>query len=494
MAWLASVFTPRVLFLSAVFTTINVLFIRAVQDPDFWWHIRTGQWIAEHFALPAHDIYTYTVSGHLWTDHEYLTEVLMWLAYSHFGIAPIVTGFAAVTWAAFWLMFRTADGARQPYVVVGLALALAAVAGAPIWGPRAQMITFFLSCLELMWLHSFLRGRSRAIVWFPLVMLVWANMHAGWVIGFAFLGLATTTEFVHFLRDRHDAAHRSRLKTLAIVAAVSAVAVAFTPHGLSLYLYPFHTQGSPAQQNLINEWASPNFHFTEMRFFELMLMLLIAGFALRRPSLFELLLSIAVLALALQSVRHVALFIAAVTPILIVTWSDVYRRHERAIRGRWQRSQAPASALLPVVAVATILLIAGATAYKAGNELERQDAVTRTQVPVGAANFLAAHPEIGTRMYNQYGWGGYLAYRFYPDPNRRVFIFGEGDLMGDSLLNQYEDVQTLRPDWSSILDRYHVDYVVYNRGEALDNVLASLPGWKKVYADDVAVVYVRASR
>ena len=63
--------------------------------------------------------------------------------------------------------------------------------------------------------------------------------------------------------------------------------------------------------------------------------------------------------------------------------------------------------------------------------------------------------------------------------------------MGDDLLNQYEDVQTLRPDWQQVLDRYGVDYIVYNRGEALDNVLRTSSKWKLVYEDSVAVIYVR---
>ena len=96
-------------------------------------------------------------------------------------------------------------------------------------------------------------------------------------------------------------------------------------------------------------------------------------------------------------------------------------------------------------------------------------------------------------MYNQYGWGGYLANRFYPDADRRVFIFGEASVMGDSFLQQYQDVQTLAPDWSEVLDRYGVDYVVYNRHAALTNVLESLPDrWDcSVYQDKVAEICVR---
>ena len=122
---------------------------------------------------------------------------------------------------------------------------------------------------------------------------------------------------------------------------------------------------------------------------------------------------------------------------------------------------------------------------------DHQRSLDQSSYPVGAADWLAVHPEVGTRMYNQYGWGGYLADRFYPQPNRRVFIFGEAALMGDDLLNKYQDVQTLRSDLQQVLDSYQVDYVVYNRGEALANVLATQSQWKLVYEDSVAVIYVR---
>jgi hypothetical protein len=142
-----------------------------------------------------------------------------------------------------------------------------------------------------------------------------------------------------------------------------------------------------------------------------------------------------------------------------------------------------------------LLVIAGTTALHISGSISptSQRSLDASTYPIGAADWLAAHPDVGTRMYNQYGWGGYLAERFYPASNRKVFIFGEAALMGDGLLNEYEDVQTLRPDWTQVLDRWKVDYIVYNRGEALANVLATQPGWKLVYEDSVAVIYLRST-
>ena len=148
---------------------VLMLFTAGIQDPDFWWHLRVGRWMVENGRLPSHDLFTYTVPVHVWTDHEYLTEVLMWLVYSATGAVGIAILFGLVTWAGFWLIYRQVR--RQPFVIVGLGLALGALAGWPIWGPRAQMITFALSCLELYWLQGYLSGRSRALNFFPLVML-----------------------------------------------------------------------------------------------------------------------------------------------------------------------------------------------------------------------------------------------------------------------------------------------------------------------------------
>jgi hypothetical protein len=487
---LAEWLSTRTLLIGGVLFAILMLFIEGIQDPDFWWHLRVGRWIVDNGRLPSHDLFTFTVPDHVWTDHEYLTEVLMWLTYTATGTVGLAIAFGLITWAGFWLIYRQVR--RDAFVIVGVGLALGALAGWPIWGPRAQMITFAFSCLELYWLQGYLSGRSRALTFFPLVVIVWANLHGGWVIGFAWLGVALVSVLVSWAMDRSNPAHKAHARFLAIVTAASVVAVLATPHGLSLYLYPFQTQGSVAQQKLIVEWFSPDFHQIYLRPFEAMVFIVVAGFALRRPSLYQFLLVAASLGLALQSVRHIALFVAAATPVMISSYSEYWK--ELAARKGW-KAQAPVRPLFAIVTAVALVLVTLVAAVKIDSDVSPpvQAKLDASSYPIGAADWLASHPEVGTQMYNQYGWGGYLANRFYPDPNRKVFIFGEAELMGDPLLNEYNDVQNLRPDWTAILDKYHVDYVVFNTGEALSNVLATQPAWKVVYQDNVATIYVRAT-
>src|SRR5215472_16703885 len=70
---------PRTILLGSVLVASLALLIRPVTDRDFWLHAATGRWIVEHAQLPSHDLFTYTVPGHRWVNHEYLSEVVLWL-------------------------------------------------------------------------------------------------------------------------------------------------------------------------------------------------------------------------------------------------------------------------------------------------------------------------------------------------------------------------------------------------------------------------------
>jgi hypothetical protein len=484
----------RTLLLGATLVSSLALFVRPVSDTDLWFHTAVGRWIVEHGRLPAHDLFTYTVPDHRWVNHEYLSEVLLWLLQARFGLVGVSVAFGALAYAGLLLVVAACRPRRQPYVIVALATVLAALAGAPIWGARPQMVTFVLASLELLWLRRFLRGEpgrggSRAILWLPAVMVLWSNLHGGWPIGLLFLGIAMAAEAAGFLRDRSPA-HRDRLRLLAVAGGLSLLAAGLNPNGPAIYVYPLQTLTSTAQQSLIREWASPDFHIAIVRPFELMVLLLLAGFALSRPSAFDVMVALAGLALALESVRHIAIFVATATPALVVAWSDAWRHH--VVPRLPARPRAPLPRWAPAVTAITLLVVAGTIGQRVAEQLADQPAVTAQVVPVGAADWLAAHPRVGTRMFNEYSWGGYLANRFAPDHRRSLFVVSEGVLMGDAQLYRYEQVSALHPGWQRVLDQTGVDYVVFGRGSALDDVLATEPGWRLAYRDGTAVIYVRA--
>ncbi|HEX6488414.1 MAG TPA: hypothetical protein VF137_06005 [Candidatus Dormibacteraeota bacterium] len=447
-----------------------------------------------HHALPSRDLYTFTVPNHVWTDHEYLSEVLMALLWALGGSVAISLAFGIVTWLGFYWIWQAFDGFRQPFAIGGVVIALTALAGGPIWGPRAQMISFALVCLQLLWIRRYLAGRSRAILWLPLLMILWANLHSGWAVAFVILGVVLVAEAAMWVWTRQPA-HAQHFRRLGLVTLLSAVAVAATPHGLALYTYPFATQFSTAQQSLIAEWMSPDFHLRSLQPLLAFVLVVIIAFAWRRPSLTDMLLTVVLLGLALHAVRQTTIFLAVAAPPLALSLFSVWREEVRPrVAGLVSARDRPQPIALSALTGVVLLIVLAATAVKITDGLRNESKAIAGDFPVAASDWIAAHPDlVGTRMYNQYGWGGYLIYRFHSDsnPSRKVFIFGEALLMGDPLLYTYQDVQTLRPSWEKVLDEYGVDYIVYNRGEALDNVLRTQHGWRLVYEDKIAVIYVR---
>lgn len=462
---------------------------RRVGTPDYWWHTLTGELITQNHGLVRSDLYTYTVAGTPWTDHEYGSQVLFYLLTRAGGLLAVSLFFAAVVLVGFWVVLARirATGGADP-VVAGASLILGAAAGFFMWSAAPQMFDFLFIAVELLLIERFLAGHTRMLWFLPLLVLVWANLHGGFLVGLLILVVLMVALAVQWALKGRDAGERMLLGRTTLVTAGSVVASFITPWGPSLFVYVWRTLFSPEQPTFIAEWQSPDFHDIKMLGFLLMLVVLLVGFALRRPRLFDALLVIAAAALALRSVRFTIVFAVVATPIVAWQWSTalwaVRDRLAPRLRGVTSRDVTFGLGLL-----AAVVAVAGVAA--AGLTLRNQTASTRANFPVAAADWLAAHPDVGARVFNQYDWGGYLADRFYPDPNRRVFIYGEAELMGDQLLADYVDVNQVKSDWERVLDRYRVDYVVFATGKPLDAVLQQSSTWRLAYSDDVADIFVR---
>ena len=490
--------TPGGLLLAAALLIAALPVTGPIRDPDFWWHLRTGQLILDRHALLGTDPYTYTAMGHVWVMHEWLTEVLFALLHSAGGLALIVVVLTVVTWLGLVFLIQRARLSRPNNATVALGLLLATVAGYPIWGPRAQMVTFALTSLVLLLVERHLRRGGRLIWALVPLFLVWSNLHSGFIIGAAFIVLILAAEWIAGRLGIPGAAPRARVRELVWVAAACLAVVVINPNGPGIYLYPFQTQGSAAQQALILEWQSPDFHIGQLLPFGLMLLSLAVMVATnRRLTPRDAVLALATTALSLQSVRHVALFIAACTPLWIqqaemtrvryATW-----RLTRPRRGR--RWTAPPARLMALTSVPVLLALSLFPASRlAAAAATREDSSYYAKFfPVCAAQWLKDAPG-GLHIFNQYGEGGYLASELGSSRGDKVFIFGDAALMGDPLLLEAGAVESVDPGWETTLHNSGTDLVLFDRSTALDNALLASPHWIRVYRDALSDAFVPAT-
>ncbi|MGP8161322.1 MAG: hypothetical protein ACLQGJ_08920 [Candidatus Dormibacteria bacterium] len=504
--------TPGGLLLVAALLVTGIAVTSSITDPDFWWHLRTGQLlIANHLQLLGTAPYTYTVPGHHWTMHEWLFEVGVAALYSVGGLGSIVPVLSLLTWCGVVLILLRARLHTRNRLSLGIGLIVAALAANPIWGPRDQMVDFTFSCLVLLLIERHLLRGGRSL-WLMLpLFLLWSNLHGGFVVGLAFAALIVVTEAAGGRLGLPDPVPPRRIATLAGVTVLSTLVSMVNPNGPGILLYAAETLASPAQQALILEWQSPDFHMLEVRGFAVMLVSLL-GFLVvnRRVRARDAVLVAATAGLALDSVRNVALFVAAASPVWIEQLSRLLDR-VRAGDGRGMRTRPSASPPgpapgaeaapptvpaptpgrgLPQFGVRVTALVVMSAALLAGwVGLRLVPAMTTSPTalsyantyPVCASVWLRSAPH-GLRIFNQYGEGGYLSWSL-AGTGDRIFIFGDAALMGDSLLYTYADVADVTPGWESILQRYGTEVVLFDTGTALDHVLEASPAWVMVYSD-----------
>jgi hypothetical protein len=284
------------------------------------------------------------------------------------------------------------------------------------------------------------------------------------------------------------------VRRLALLLAGSVVVCAVNLNGPSIILYPLGTLGSVAQQSLILEWHSPDFHDWSVRIFGIMLLSLVALIVVnRRIRLRDAALVLATGVLSLQSVRHIALFVAASTPVWI-NQADMLLQRRRAGQRR-PRPHLPPVAMRVIgwVVLCGAVLAVYISARLVPAMRTREDSLFYAQdFPVCAARWLASDPR-PLRIFNQYGEGGYLAYRLSAQGDH-VFIFGDAALMGDKLLIEYGDVESVTPQWDGIVRGAGTDLVLFDTGAPLSNVMLRARDWVEVYRDAHNIAFAPRDR
>jgi hypothetical protein len=492
---LDSLTAPSGLFVAAILIIIALPVTRTIQDPDFWWHLRAGQLIIQHGGLLGNDPFTYTVPGHHWTMHEWLNEVLFAIEYTIGGLGLIVLILSAVTWAGLICVMQKARLRRPGRGVLGVGMLIAVVAGFPIWGPRVQMITFAFAALTLLLVERHLVRGGKAIWWLVPLFLVWSNFHSGFVIGLGFIAIILVAEVAGAWLRMPDAAPRDRLRPLLFVLIASTAVSMVNPNGPTILLYALGTQTSGAQQSLIQEWFSPSFHDWEVLVYGAMLlglvMLVVSNRHIRAR---DAALVLVTGALSLQSARHIALFVAAGTPVFIDQLAMATPRLRAAVRRArrrpaTQRVQPPL--LFRATATALVLVALGGIALAwliPKMQVQAYSLVYAREFPVCAAQWLKGARE-PLKIFNQYGEGGYLAYELSARGDK-LYIFGDAAVMGDALLYKYAQVETAEPGWDSIIRDAGTDVVLYDVNTPLADLMDHSAGWVKVYQDALSVAFV----
>ncbi len=476
--------TTRRLFALILFTALFAMTVREISDPDFWWHLRTGQLILNSQSIPHTDLFSFTASGKEWVTHEWLSEVLIYLLYRLGGFTLLSIFFATVITVAFSVAFWNSDA--RPYAA-GFVVFLGALATAPTWGVRPQMLSLLLSSIFLFLLDRYAQRDGLKYI-APLVPLtiLWVNLHSGFALGLAIVAAYLFARVAEpFLTHSLALPPSHTLQPLTIVFLLCVLAVLINPNGARMYSYPFETLTSRAMQTYIQEWFSPDFHDPQWQPFAFLLIgLIVAGIASRARVPVPQLLLLALLGYAsLRSARNIPLFVLVAIPVLSQQLGEIFSKLGVPTQSTCPPTTPRVVRIINALLFVLVLLVVLARVYVVVNN---QANVERAKFPAAAVDYIQSqHPP--RNIYNAYGWGGYLVWRLYPD--YPVYIDGRADVYGDLFIEDYLKIYRAESGWDEKLARADVNLALLEVDSPLTNAMAASSNWRQVFGDDRSVVF-----
>ncbi len=449
-----------------------------MHDPDTYLHIAAGRWMLAHDALPAHDPFSYTFAGARWLPHEWLAEIVLAAVYRIAGWDGLVLLTIACFAISLALLTRFLLCRAEPFsALIAVALAAALVEGHLLVRPHLLAMP-----LLVLWSGALFAARDGASAPpFRLlpVMALWANLHDSYLFGLL-LAFYLAAEAVLAGPGRLEARRWGLFAALALCAAL------VTPNGLAGLIEPFRLMAMPALQTAFIEWRSPDFH--DFQPLEIWLLGFIAlglttGVKVR---LTRVLVLVGLCHMALAHIRHADL-LGLVGPLAVAgSLGPQLAAKIRSAPVSWV-SRAAIRLAEPAALPAMALCLAIALGMSLPLLLRP---VARTEDAVTPASALAAAARMGLtgRVFNSEDFGGYLVFRGIPS-----FIDGRIELFGDVFLARYLDA--LNGDarvLGDLLDRWKIDWALLEPRQGAVTCLDHLAGWRRVYQDAHAVIYVHA--
>jgi tetratricopeptide (TPR) repeat protein len=533
----------RVILLCLTLALALSFSINKVEERDFGWLLKTGQYICESAAVPRADVYSYTAAGNKYIDSHWLYQVLLYASYRLLGIAGPTLLTAALALVTFVLVYR-AGFDREKYAVTATLTAAAIIMASERFLTRPHVVTLFFLAAYFLILERHRERGTRLIFLLPVLQLLWVNMHGLFVLGLilpaVYLAFALLERILKLPRGLNLCGHeliRTALPACVRIAranklattegwetnrqidgrAIGALLFVFlvmlgesllNPYTLDLALYPLTLfkeihSGANVVATSVGELAAPlasgDLSLSE-RVFIWMIGISALGFLLnlRRLNLTRLFLFAAFLYLALTARRNIDLFSVIAAPIAVMNFNqfldEMFARFERLnLRDAFAVTQLAVSPLIMASMLYLIFQVVTNRYYLSDRDLTRFGfGIARHAYPVKAASFVdAANP--GGQMFNEPSDGGYLIWRFYPQ--RKVFFDGRWEVYGDAFFENFKMLCSDPTRFEKYAAAKDIRYVILPHSiphnERLIKYMIGSPLWAAVYFDEVSVVFVR---
>lgn len=501
-----------IIYVMILALVINLLPNFVLGDGSTGWHVYTGQYILSHWQIPHTDIISYTFPNKPWVPYEWLFDVVAALLVQLGGVKLLAVAADCALALLFALVYYACRKEGCHFLLAMLFTILGILTSSIHWLARPHLFTFFGVLIFFQTLEAFRRGKigeKRLLITLGLTMIVWANAHPAFLIGFGITGIYLVCEtFLALISGEQPilSAAWQRVRGIALALLTAFIASLINPNGFQLYVYIFRYLHNSDVIAITQEFMPPDFHKLFAVCMALLFFAFVVGLFLSRKKtgLSPLMIVLAFAWLGINSMRNEPLFAIVAVPVIASLYADcdlsvLSGGVQSATAGWFTRlskwwarvgstvDEMESSCDMHIVpGVVTLVLV---IACFTGGKLAGIDIVTAqfdpATKPTTTLDAMMKLPEKGG--FNLDNWGGYIIYK----TGRRVFMDDRLDFYGHDFFVDYGHVLGVSGNWKEVLEKNKINWILMPSNATLLEVLKATPDWEVRATDKAATLLVR---
>jgi len=448
-------------------------------DPDLWHRLALGEFLWHTGHFPPGDYFSYLTDYKIIADHEWGSAVIFYGLYQWAGLdifvavklVTLTLTMALIVWAGMYQ--------RRPTMMTAAFYALVLLALLPSFQSAIRCMTFshIFFALWLYWFQRERHGHPVSTYLYAITMVVWANLHGGFVVGLAWLLMVGFVEMIF----------QGHWKIWAARFGVCLLATLINPFGARLWLSTGRALITSRQD--FGEWQPVPWWTNPLGVYpgyKLLFVGLIVALGIQfyrrgwvkmdRP----IVLLMGIFAVLFLSARNTSLFAAvagALAPGLFVEEPGA-RDDDHPLQRLGHMALGTTLLLIPLYAALVVL---------PGTGLNLD--YPHVSAPRDAVDYLKARKVRGDLLV-PFNYGSYAMWELRG--KMRVSMDGRYDLVYlPATYRRVDDFFSAHGDhWQSLLISPKPDAILVPIVDPVYPKLLTEPGWKEVYHDDTDAVFL----
>ena len=461
-----------------------------VPDYDLWARLLVGQHFFETFSLMKSDIFSYTHT-HFWYDHEWGSSVVFYGVLKLLGESGLTILKAVLIFFILFFINRTIiiRGVKSTtpnnilYYVITLLAMFHVLAGTI----RCHLFTFLFFAIWIYLLERVRLGEKKWLYYFPLMMILWNNLHGGCVSGIGLLLIYTIGEFLN----------KKPVKDYLISMGLTCVATLINPYGIG-YVF-FLLKATTMKRPLITEWKNSFdkhylYDYLKYKFFLLVMTIVamvniaIARIADSKLDKTKYILLFVTAYLSIAHIKHQPFFIITAAIFLYDDFYSIFNSLIGKLKALLNISDKFVSDFVKTkefIVCSLVVLLSIAYLIQTDGEMK----ITRIKYPIYAVEFVKRNDLTGNLFVN-FTYGSYAAYKLYP--KNLIVMDGRYEEVYDTdLINEMRDFHKVtNNNWDKIIKNYKTDVIIIEKDYPAFVKLKQDKKWTLVFSDRDFAVFV----